>query len=88
MGLGGAYHSAMGNKAIYTACSILGGQANLARMIGVAPPTVNQWCNGVRPVPAERCPVIERATNGAVRCEDLRPDVEWAVLRTPSEQAA
>lgn len=24
--------------------------------------------------------VIERATNGAGRCEDLRPDVDWAVL--------
>ena len=24
---------------------------------------------------------IERESNGAVRCEDLRPDVEWAYLR-------
>ncbi len=24
---------------------------------------------------------IERETNGAVRCEDLRPDVPWHVLR-------
>jgi DNA-binding transcriptional regulator YdaS (Cro superfamily) len=32
-------------------------------------------------VPAERCPEIEKATNGAVRCEDLRPDVDWAYLR-------
>ena len=36
-------------------------------------------------VPAEHCPAIERVTKGAVRCEDLRPDVDWGVLR---EQAA
>lgn len=24
---------------------------------------------------------IERETDGAVRCEDLRPDVDWAYLR-------
>jgi DNA-binding transcriptional regulator YdaS (Cro superfamily) len=32
-------------------------------------------------VPADRCPVIERETGGAVRCEELRPDVDWAYLR-------
>ena len=32
-------------------------------------------------VPAEHCPAIERATGGKVRCEDLRPDVDWSVLR-------
>lgn len=32
-------------------------------------------------VPAERCPAIERATGGKVVCEDLRADVDWAVLR-------
>ncbi len=32
-------------------------------------------------VPAEHCPAIERATG--VRCEELRPDVAWSVLRKP-----
>ena len=32
---------------------------------------------------------IESATGGAVRCEDLRPDVDWAVLPgTCAETAA
>jgi len=53
----------------------------LAADIGVAPSVVSQWKNCVRPVPADRCPAIERATHGAVRCEDVRPDVDWAVLR-------
>lgn len=78
----------MENKAITKACAAIGGQAMMARAIKVSPPTVSQWCNGVRPIPAERCPEIERVTGGAVRCEELRPDVDWAVLRTPCEIAA
>lgn len=45
----------------------------MAKLLGVAPPTVNQWVRGVRPVPIEHCPAIELATNGAVTRRDLRP---------------
>lgn len=33
---------------------------------------------------------IERESGGAVRCEDLRPDVDWAYLRgtSPAEKVA
>jgi len=58
---------------------------DLAKRISVAPSLVSQWKNGTRQVPAERCVDIERATSGTVRCEDLRPDVDWAYLRgTPA----
>lgn len=30
--------------------------------------------------------VIERESGGAVRCEDLRPDVDWAYLRGTNKQ--
>lgn len=66
---------------ILKAAEILGGQARLARAMGVQPPTVNQWVKGDRPIPAERCPQIEQLTKGGVKCEELRPDVNWAVLR-------
>ena len=56
-------------------------QSDLARELSISPVLISQWRNGIRPVPAERCPAIERATGGVVRCEDLRPDVDWAVLR-------
>jgi len=59
----------------------VGGLSALARLLGVAPPTVSQWASGVRPIPAERCPEIERATGGVVICEELRPDVDWQVIR-------
>lgn len=62
--------------------------ANLARGIGVTPAFVSQWINGHRPIPAGRCPAIERATGGAVRCEELRPDVDWSVLRGQKIEAA
>lgn len=65
-------------------------QSSLASKLGMKNSVlVNQWANGVRQVPAERCPAIERATDGVVRCEDLRPDVDWGVLRgDPAEVAA
>lgn len=62
------------------ACQILGGQRALAEMLGVTPGRVGQWVMGDR-VLADYCPKIERATGGAVRCETLRPDIDWAYLR-------
>ena len=47
---------------------------------------ISQWANGTRPIPAERCPDIESATG--VPCEELRPDVNWAVLRGPADDVA
>lgn len=56
-------------------------QTDLAKQVGVLGVLIHQWANGKRRVPAEHCPAIERATDGAVRCEELRPDVDWAFLR-------
>ncbi len=53
----------------------------LGRILGVSSSLISQWANGIRAVPAERCPEIEKATSGAVTCEELRPDVDWAYLR-------
>jgi len=62
-------------------------QADLARAVKATSTDVSLWARGKRPVPAERCPDIERATGGAVRCEDLRPDVDWGVVRQPAPAA-
>jgi DNA-binding transcriptional regulator YdaS (Cro superfamily) len=72
---------------IQKAISILGGASALARFIGVTPQAACNYRDG-REVPAEFCPTIERATNGAVRCEDLRPDVDWTYLRGTNKEAA
>ncbi|WP_168563265.1 helix-turn-helix domain-containing protein [Rhizobacter sp. SG703] len=63
------------------AAAIVGSKASLAHLLGVTRAAVGQWSDSGRRVPAEHCPRIEAATKGAVRCEDLRPDVPWQVLR-------
>lgn len=57
------------------------GLAGIARLYEppISSQAVFKWVGGS--VPAERCPDIEAATGGAVTCEALRPDVNWAVLR-------
>lgn len=65
-------------KPIHRAIEHLGqGQSGFARAIGAHPQQVQQWLYDKRPVPLERCPRVETVTDGTVRCEDLRPDVDW-----------
>lgn len=51
----------------------------LAKALGVQPPSVSDWITGKKAVPLERCTAIERATDGAVTRQDLRPD-DWAQI--------
>jgi DNA-binding transcriptional regulator YdaS (Cro superfamily) len=65
-------------EALEKAIEKAGGIAALASLIGVATSSPSMWKARGR-VPAEHCPAIEKETG--VRCEDLRPDVNWSVLR-------
>ena len=56
-----------------------GGISKLAKHFGIRQWAVSRWKESG--VPAERCPDIEFLTGGKVRCEELRPDVNWSVLR-------
>jgi DNA-binding transcriptional regulator YdaS (Cro superfamily) len=60
----------------------LGGTVAVATMTGVAPPSVTAWRK--RGIPAERCPAIEHATQGAVTVEALRPDAAWSRIPDPA----
>lgn len=72
-------------EALRRAAQLLGGQAAIAELLGYADRRgVWPWFNTERRFPAEHCPAIEKATGGAVRCEELRPDVAWDVLRAQS----
>lgn len=66
---------------IRRAISFLGGPVRAAEKLGISRyQTVQQWVlNGS--VPPKYCPEIEKATHGEVRCEDIRPDVDWGFLR-------
>lgn len=68
------------NKAI----EIVGGQVPLALACRVSQPTVHRWAKGTK-VKGEYCPLIEQATNGVVRREDLRPDV-FGYAEAPAEK--
>ncbi len=63
------------------AIAYFGSQTEMAAALGITQPTVSEWLHGVRQVPVERCLQIEEATGGAMRCEELRPDIPWGVLR-------
>lgn len=70
-------------SALVNAVQAMGGQSELARAIGAKQQHVWNWLNRGR-VPAEHCPAIERETRARgspVTCEELRPDVDWSVLR-------
>lgn len=71
-----------------------GSIAALARGLKVTSQAVCFWRDGKRTIPAEKCIEIERLTSRTVRCEDLRPDADWAYLRnsvnlsTPAGESA
>lgn len=67
--------------ALPRAVQILGGPSSAARALRVTPQAVFFWLAGRRALSAEQCIAIERETAGAVTVEELRPDIDWAVIR-------
>ncbi|PRP68593.1 hypothetical protein BUE93_21365 [Chromobacterium amazonense] len=57
-----------------------GGPAVVADELRISYSAVTNW-SVRKSIPAAYCPTLERLTNGAWRCEQMRPDVEWEVLR-------
>lgn len=73
------HNEAMPNQIVLRAAAAIGGQAELARLLNVTSPTVNQWAKGDRPVPVQHCQTIVRAAKGKVSLQDLRPD-DWHLI--------
>jgi len=70
-------------KALNQAIEILGSATALAEKLKIRQSAVSNWI--IRgSVPANQCLHIERATNGAVKCHELRPDV----FPAPKQEAA
>ena len=66
----------MSNLFLQKAIEIVGSQAKLAEKIGVNQQLVSYWRNGsVNGVPPRFALAIEKATDGAVKRADLRPDI-------------
>lgn len=68
--------------AIKRAIKAAGGLSALASKLKVEPQVVSNW-RARRRVPADQCAAVEQATEGAVTCYELRPDV----FPKPAEQA-
>lgn len=64
---------------IERASDLFGSQSALASLLGVSPPTVNQWIKGIRPIPPEHCTTIERVTKCVVTRQELRPHDFWKI---------
>lgn len=67
-------------EAAARAVGLLGGPVAAARRLGIERyQTVQSWMRNR--IPAEHCPAIERELAGVMRCEEMRPDIPWGVLR-------
>lgn len=53
--------------------------SELAQVMQVSASLVTQWAGGTKPVSAERCALVERATGGQVTRRDLRPNDWWLI---------
>lgn len=59
----------------------LGGPTRVARVLGLAAPSVHGWRNGI---PADHCPALERESGGNFTVEQMRPDVHWHRVPDPA----
>lgn len=59
----------------------MGGLSEIARKEGCKASSVSEW--KLRGIPVERCPRLERAYDGKVTCEQMRPDVVWVRIPDP-----
>lgn len=53
--------------------------SSLSKRTGIIQVLLSQWRKKVRPVPFDKCVIIEKTTNGIVTRKDLRPD-DWFVI--------
>lgn len=59
-------------------------RADFARRCGTTVGYLRKAVSVGQKIGAETCINIERESLGSVRCEQLRPDVDWGVLRRSS----
>ncbi|HZZ09804.1 MAG TPA: Cro/CI family transcriptional regulator [Paraburkholderia sp.] len=55
---------------------IVGGQAELARRLGVSRQLITHWLNG-RSIPADRAALMEKIVDGRVSARVLAPNFPW-----------
>lgn len=63
-----------------------GGVAVVAAHFNISPTSVYEWIHR-ECVPAEKCPEIEKLSNGAAVCEEMNGGVDWQYLRASGRKA-
>ena len=67
-------------NSLHRAISCFGDAISLSKAIGCSKSAPYMWIKRGQ-VPSVWCIPIEKATAGSVRCEELRPDIDWGYLR-------
>lgn len=62
------------------AIKIAGSKASLARSLGITPWALSKW--NFNKIPEDRCLSIEELTHQEVKADQLRPDINWAFVRS------
>ena len=75
-------------NAISKAIGIFGSQSSLANAIGTSQTAVSLFLQGRKRPSAETAMRIEAATKGAIKAEEIRPDVPWHIIRANEGRAA
>lgn len=63
-------------------------QSRFAARVGTTVGYLRKAVSAKQQLGGTLCIDIERESNGAVRCEDLRPDGDWAFLRNSTNEEA
>ena len=66
--------------ALEKAIKIAGSKSALARSLGITPWALSKW--NFNKIPEDRCLSIEELTHQEVKAEQLRPDINWAFVRS------
>ncbi|CAM4294317.1 MULTISPECIES: transcriptional regulator [Acinetobacter] len=66
--------------ALEKAIKIAGNKSALARGLGITPWALSKW--NFNKIPEDRCLPIEELTKSKVKAEQLRPDINWAFIRS------
>jgi DNA-binding transcriptional regulator YdaS (Cro superfamily) len=72
---------------ITKAVELLGGPGPAALRLECSTQAISFWVNGKRTPSVSVCIAIERETAGEVTVEQLRPDIDWSVIRAPRAAA-
>ena len=63
--------------------TLLGGTCKIARLLGVKSQAVSLWIRA-NSIPLKRIPSLEKIAKEKglpIRAEDMRPDMDWQILR-------